>query len=117
MVSANSYVGNDRPTIESPVYKPLEVVVQNANKNVSEDVYRDSFMRASRAFRAIVQKEKVLSFYKLSKTYEKPSERKRRKKNEAMRKRMEALYPRKMRDREEEQKQDKKEVMSDYDLF
>lgn len=112
----STYVGNDRPTIESPVYKPLEVVVNYANKNVSEDVYRDSFMRASRAFRAIVQKEKVLSFYKLSKTYEKPSERKRRKKNEAARKRLEAMFPKKMRERSEE-KQDKKEITSDYDLF
>lgn len=112
----SKYVGNDRPTIESPVYKPLEVTVANANKNVSDEYYRECFVRATRAFRAIVQKEKVLSFYKLSKTYEKPSERKRRKKNEAARKRLELLYPKKMKERKED-KNEKKEITSDYDLF
>lgn len=110
------YVGNNRPTIESPVYKPLEVKVANANKNVPYEVYLDSFIRASRAFRAIVQKEKVLSFYKESKTYEKPSDRKRRKRNEAARKRLEILFPKKIKEIKEEKKEDKKEV-SDYDLF
>lgn len=110
------YKGNDRPTIESPVYKPLEVVIANANKNVPDDVYKDCFYRAIRAFRAIVQKEKILSYYKISNTYEKPSEKRRRKSNEAARKRMEFLFPKKIKDKKEE-KEGKKEILSDYDLF
>lgn len=58
--------------------KPLEVIVYNNN-----------FDRALKAFRALVQRERVLSSYKERQTYEKPSQKKRRKKNEMKRKLME----------------------------
>jgi len=53
---------------------PLQVKVHN------------NFDRAFKAFRALVQKERILSIYKEKQRYEKPSDRKRRKKNEAKRK-------------------------------
>jgi small subunit ribosomal protein S21 len=64
--------------IEPVMLKPLEVVV-----------YNNSFDRALKAFRALVQKEKILSSFKERRTYEKPSDKKRRKKNEMRRKMLE----------------------------
>lgn len=64
--------------IEPVQAKPLEVVV-----------YNNSFDKALRAFRALVQKERILSAYKEKQTYEKPSDRRRRKRNEMKRKLME----------------------------
>jgi ribosomal protein S21 len=61
--------------IEPVQAKPLEVIVYNNN-----------FDKALRAFRALVQKERILSTYKENQSYEKPSDRKRRKRNEAKRK-------------------------------
>ena len=55
--------------------KPLEV-----------KVYGNNFDKALRTFRALVQKERVLSTYKERQSFEKASDRKRRKKNEAKRK-------------------------------
>lgn len=49
----------------------------------------DNFDRALRAFRALVQKERVLSIYKEKQSYEKPSDKRRRKRNEMKRKRFE----------------------------
>jgi small subunit ribosomal protein S21 len=51
-------------------------------------VYGNNFDKALRAFRALVQKERILSSYKEKQTYEKPSDKKRRKNNEAKRKQM-----------------------------
>jgi small subunit ribosomal protein S21 len=42
----------------------------------------DNFDRAFKAFRALVQKERILSTYKEKQSYEKPSEKKRRKRND-----------------------------------
>ena len=64
--------------IEPVQAKPLEVIVYNNN-----------FDKALRAFRALVQKERILSTYKDRGTYEKPSDKKRRKRNEAKRKSLE----------------------------
>lgn len=61
--------------------KPLEV-----------KVYGNNFDKAFKAFRALVQKERILSYYKEKQTYEKPSDKKRRKRNEAFRKALEAEY-------------------------
>ena len=58
--------------------KPLEV-----------KVYGNNFEKAMKAFKALVQKEKILSSYKDRQSYEKPSDKKRRKTNEARRKAME----------------------------
>lgn len=49
-------------------------------------VYNNNFDRALKAFRALVQKERILSAYKDKQTYEKPSDKRRRKKNESIRK-------------------------------
>jgi small subunit ribosomal protein S21 len=74
VVSDNSKYAN----IEPVQLKPLEVVV-----------YNNGFDKALRAFRALVQKEKILSAFKERRTYEKPSVRKRRKRSEMKRKMME----------------------------
>lgn len=58
--------------------KPLEV-----------RVYNNNFDKALKAFRALVQKERILSAYKENQSYEKPSDKKRRKRNEMRRKRLE----------------------------
>jgi small subunit ribosomal protein S21 len=58
--------------------KPLEV-----------RVYNNNFDKALRAFRALVQKERILSAYKENQSYEKPSDKKRRKRNEMRRKLLE----------------------------
>lgn len=58
--------------------EPLEVKVYN------------NFDKAFKAFRALVQKERILSLYKEKSTYEKPSDKRRRKRNEHRRKQFEA---------------------------
>lgn len=52
-------------------------------------VYGNNFDKALRAFRALVQKERILSAYKEKQTYEKPSDKRRRKRNESKRKQLE----------------------------
>jgi ribosomal protein S21 len=52
----------------------------------------ENFDRALRAFRALVQKERVLSTYKDRQSYEKPSDKRRRKKNEMRRKSLELEF-------------------------
>lgn len=52
-------------------------------------VYNNNFDKALRAFRALVQKERILSTYKERQTYEKPSQKRRRKRNEMKRKLLE----------------------------
>jgi small subunit ribosomal protein S21 len=52
-------------------------------------VYGNNFEKAIKAFRALVQKERILSAYKETQTYEKPSDKRRRKRNETKRKAME----------------------------
>lgn len=69
--------------IEPVLAKPLEVTV-----------YNNGFDKALRAFRALVQKERILSQYKEKQVYEKPSDRKRRKRNEMRRKLSELDSPR-----------------------
>lgn len=64
--------------IEAVQAQPLEVKVYNGN-----------FDKALRAFRALVQKERILSSYKEKQSYEKPSDKRRRKRNEMKRKRQE----------------------------
>ena len=48
-----------------------------------------NFDKALRTFRALVQKERVLSSYKEKQHYEKPSDKRRRKRNESLRKQFE----------------------------
>jgi len=49
-------------------------------------VYGNNFERSMRTFRSMVQKERVLSNYKENQSFEKPSDKKRRKRNEMRRK-------------------------------
>jgi len=63
---------------EAILAQPLEV-----------KVYGNNFDKALRAFRNLVQKERVLSSYKEKQFYEKPSDKKRRKKNESKRNQLE----------------------------
>jgi ribosomal protein S21 len=69
--------------IEPVQAQPLEV-----------KVYHNNFDKALRAFRALVQKERILSAYKEKQSYEKPSDKGRRKRNEMKRKRLELENPR-----------------------
>lgn len=69
---------SDRSNKREVIFRPLEVKVYDGN-----------FDRALKAFRSLVQKERILSIYKERQSYEKPSDKKRRKKNEAKRKMME----------------------------
>jgi ribosomal protein S21 len=62
--------------------QPLQVIVHGA------------FDKALRAFRALVQKERILSTYKERQSYEKPSDRKRRKRIESIRNQNELNNPR-----------------------
>ena len=64
-------------------------------------VYANGFDRALKAFRSLVQKERVLTLYKEKGTYEKKSDKDRRKRNEAKRKQEEIDHPR------DEERQDK----------
>lgn len=65
----NSFAKNDKEV----VIKPLEVQVHNHN-----------FEEAFKRFKSLVQREKVVSDFKERQSYEKPSERKRRKSREAL---------------------------------
>jgi small subunit ribosomal protein S21 len=77
-------VVNDKFAHIEPVQAiPLEVKVFNNN-----------FDRALRAFRALVQKERILSNYKEKQSFEKPSDKRRRKRNEMKRKLYELENPR-----------------------
>lgn len=53
-------------------------------------VYGNNFDKALRAFRNLVQKERILSSYKEKQAYEKPSDKRRRKRNQSKRKLLEA---------------------------
>lgn len=70
--------------IQSVQLKPLEV-----------KVYGNNFDKALKAFRALVQKERILSTYKEKQSYEKPSQKRRRKRNEMKRKLLELNNPNK----------------------
>lgn len=72
--------------IQPVVLQPLEV-----------KVYNNNFDKALKAFRALVQKERILSTYKEKQSYEKPSQKRRRKRNEMKRKLLELESPRRER--------------------
>ena len=85
---SSAVVVNDKFAHIEPVQaQPLEV-----------KVYNNNFDKALRAFRALVQKERILSSYKEKQSYEKPSDKRRRKRNEMKRKRVEMDNPRPNRD-------------------
>lgn len=85
---------------EEVVVKPLEIQVVNGN-------FEDAFRR----FKSLVQKEKVVSDYKTRQGYEKPSEKKRRKRREAAERRFLAeSRERQMISGEWDKKQKRKEI-------
>lgn len=61
-------------------FKSVEVVVNNKNKDP-----RDELEDAIRDFRGLVTKERIMSVLKEHASYEKPSDKKRRKRREAAR--------------------------------
>jgi small subunit ribosomal protein S21 len=74
-----SFVSDNKFKISEAIQaQPLEV-----------KVYGNNFDKAMRAFRALVQKERILSAYKEKQSYEKPSDKRRRKVNESKRKQLE----------------------------
>lgn len=82
--------------------QPLEVKVYN------------NFDKAFKAFRALVQKEKILSLYKEKSSYEKPSDKRRRKRNEQKRKQFE-MEMKKLRNNDDRRprKRDQQETSSE----
>ncbi len=62
-------------------------------RSLEVKVYNGNFEKAFRAFRALVQKERVLSNYKERQSFEKASDKNRRKRNEAKRKQFETEQP------------------------
>jgi len=77
--------GGDIDSRESSTHYPSDSVQATP---LEVKVFGNNFERALKAFRALIQKERVLSSYKDKQTYEKPSDRKRRKHNESKRKSM-----------------------------
>jgi len=75
--------GGDTYSRDSSTHYPSDSVQATP---LEVKVYGNNFERALKAFRALIQKERVLSSYKEKQTYEKPSDRKRRKRNESRRK-------------------------------
>jgi small subunit ribosomal protein S21 len=81
-------------------FKPLQVEVRGSS--------RDDFEIAAKIFKALVNKEKVISLYKEKQQYEKPSVKKRRKRREAVEKRLAAESKQRMIESGEWDKRQKK---------
>ena len=75
--------GGDTNSRDSSTHYPSDAVQATP---LEVKVYGNNFERALKAFRALVQKERILSLYKEKQTYEKASDKKRRKRGEAQRK-------------------------------
>ncbi len=84
--SSKALKGGDTDSRDSSTHYPSDSVQATP---LEVKVFGNNFERALKAFRALVQKERILSSYKEKQTYEKPSDRRRRKRNEAKRKSME----------------------------
>ena len=70
--------------------------------------------KAFRAFKSIVQKEKILSLFKQRQSYEKPSDKKRRKRSESRRKQTELeLKQAQIASGEYDKIQERKQLMKD----
>jgi small subunit ribosomal protein S21 len=78
--------GESQPVVVNDKYSHIEPVQAQP---LEVKVYGNNFDKALRAFRALVQKERVLSSYKEKQSYEKPSDKRRRKRNESVRKQLE----------------------------
>ena len=84
--------------IQAVEFTPLQVQVQN------------NFDRAMKAFRALVQKDRILSLYKEKQRYEKPSDKKRRKRNESLRKSLDFDTPREFKTKPKDFKKTKEKT-------
>jgi small subunit ribosomal protein S21 len=78
--------GETQPVVVNDKFAHIEAVQAQP---LEVKVYGNNFDKALRAFRALVQKERVLSSYKEKQSYEKPSDKRRRKRNESVRKQLE----------------------------
>lgn len=78
--------GESTPVVVSDKFAHI-IPVQAQHLEVK--VYHNNFDKALRSFRNLVQKERILSSYKEKQSYEKPSDKRRRKRNEMKRKRQE----------------------------
>jgi len=78
--------GETQPVVVNDKFSHIEAVQAQP---LEVKVYGNNFDKALRAFRALVQKERVLSTYKEKQSYEKPSDKRRRKRNESVRKQLE----------------------------
>src|SRR5271154_3618657 len=78
--------GELKPVVVNDKYAHIEAVQAQP---LEVKVYNNNFDKALRAFRALVQKERILSIYKERQSFEKPSDKRRRKRNEMKRKRQE----------------------------
>jgi small subunit ribosomal protein S21 len=78
--------GGDYNSRESSSHYPSDAIEATP---IEIKVYGNNFEKALKAFRALVQKERILSDFKEKQVYEKPSDKRRRKRNEAKRKSME----------------------------
>ena len=86
--------GESKPVEVNDKYAHIEAVQAQP---LEVKVYNNNFDKALRAFRALVQKERILSTYKEKQSYEKPSDKRRRKRNEMKRKRQELGRPYELR--------------------
>lgn len=89
-------------------FKPIEVTI-NYETRYDENGKRyeiNNFDRAIKAFRAVFQKERILSLYKEKSRFEKPSDKKRRKRNESKRK----IYETKMKELNYKKPKEEKDV-------
>ena len=82
-------------------FKPLQVEVRSSS--------REDFEYAMKLFKNLVQRENVISDYKERQSYEKPSDKKRRKRREAEEKRFTADAKQKIISGEEKRVKQKKE--------
>lgn len=81
--------GESKPVAVNDKYAHIQPVQA---QHIEVKVYGNNFEKALKAFRALVQKARILSTYKEKQVYEKPSQKRRRKRNEMKRKIIELSY-------------------------
>lgn len=90
------------PEMDYSYFEPIQVKVYN------------NFEKAFKAFRTLVQSEKILSIYKEKQSYEKPSDKKRRKHNESINRALEnEIKQKKIISGEYEREKIKKQALKD----
>jgi ribosomal protein S21 len=98
--------GKGPEELDFSYFKPLEV-----------RVYDNNFERAFKTFKALVQFERILSVYKERQSYEKPSEKKRRKHGESIQKSFELdMKKKKIKSGEYEKEKQKKLLKKEQKL-